>query len=60
MKQCMGRVPAMADQRAYKENIQKVIRFLNGDFQETIDQLTEKCRKHLKKCALRMLQKLEI
>lgn len=31
-----------ADQRAYKENIQKVIRFLNGDFQETIDKLTEK------------------
>ena len=23
-----------ADQRAYKENIQKVIRFLNGDFRK--------------------------
>ena len=42
MKQCMGPCTGHADQRAYKENIQKVIRFLNGDFQETIDQLTEK------------------
>lgn len=45
MKQCMGPCTGHADQRAYKENIQKVIRFLNGDFQETIDQLTEKMQK---------------
>ena len=45
MKQCMGPCTGHADQRAYKENIQKVIRFLNGDFQETIDKLTEKMQK---------------
>ena len=30
------------DQKQYRENIQKVIRFLNGDFQDTIDELTDK------------------
>ena len=45
MKQCMGPCTGHADQRVYKENIQKVLAFLNGDFQDTIDQLTEKMQK---------------
>ena len=42
MKQCMGPCRGNVGQDIYKENIKKVIRFLNGDFQETIDQLTDK------------------
>ena len=42
MNQCMGPCRGNTDQALYKENIKKVIRFLNGDFQETIDQLTDK------------------
>lgn len=42
MKQCMGPCKGNVGQDIYKENIKKVIRFLNGDFQETIDQLTDK------------------
>ena len=30
------------DQKQYRENIQKVLSFLNGDFQDTIDELTDK------------------
>lgn len=32
-------------QEEYRKNISKVIRFLNGDFQATIDELTEKMKK---------------
>lgn len=42
MKQCAGPCTGKVDQESYRQNIQKVIRFLNGDFQETIDSLTEK------------------
>ena len=42
MKQCAGPCTGEVSQEEYKEKISKVIRFLNGDFQETIDQLTEK------------------
>ena len=35
---CQGNVP----EEVYREKIQKVIRFLNGDFKETIDDLTGK------------------
>ena len=42
MRQCMGPCRGNVGQDIYKENIKKVIRFLNGDFQETIDQLTDK------------------
>ena len=35
----------MCHRETYRENIQKVLRFLNGDFQETIDQLTDKMQK---------------
>ena len=42
MKQCTGPCTGYVDQKQYRENIQKVIRFLNGDFQDTIDELTGK------------------
>ena len=42
MKQCTGPCTGQVDQSQYRENIQKVIRFLNGDFQDTIDELTGK------------------
>ena len=42
MKQCTGPCTRHVDQKQYRENIQKVIRFLNGDFQDTIDELTDK------------------
>lgn len=42
MKQCTGPCTGHVDQKQYRENIQKVIRFLNGDFQDTIDELTDK------------------
>lgn len=29
----------------YRKNINKVIKFLNGDFQDAISELMEKCRK---------------
>ena len=45
MKQCAGPCTGNVSSEAYKENIQKVLRFLNGDFQETVDQLTEKMQK---------------
>ena len=42
MKQCSGPCTGRVDQESYRKNIQKVIQFLNGDFQDTIDSLTEK------------------
>lgn len=45
MKQCMAPCQGNISQEDYKKNIRKVIRFLNGDFQETIDNLTEKMEK---------------
>ena len=42
MKKCTGPCTGHVDQKQYRENIQKVIRFLNGDFQDTIDELTDK------------------
>ena len=42
MKQSTGPCTGHVDQKQYRENIQKVIRFLNGDFQDTIDELTDK------------------
>lgn len=42
MKQCMAPCQGNVDSRIYKENIKQVIRFLNGDFQEAIDGLTQK------------------
>lgn len=42
MKQCTAPCQGNVPEEVYREKIQKVIRFLNGDFKETIDQLTEK------------------
>lgn len=45
MKQCAGPCTGEVSQEDYRENIQKVLRFLNGDFQDTVSQLTEKMQK---------------
>lgn len=45
MKQCTAPCQGNVSQEAYRQNIQKVIRFLNGDFQDTIDDLTGKMQK---------------
>ena len=42
MKQCTAPCPGNVSEEAYKQNIGQVLHFLNGNFQETIDQLTEK------------------
>lgn len=42
MKQCMAPCQGNISSELYKKNIKKVLRFLNGDFQETIDDLTVK------------------
>lgn len=42
MKQCMGPCQGNVAPEVYRENIKKVLRFLNGDFQDTIEDLTNK------------------
>lgn len=42
MKQCTAPCQGNVSEEVYKQNIGKVLHFLNGNFQETIDQLTEK------------------
>ena len=42
MKQCMAPCQGNVSEEAYKQNTGQVLHFLNGNFQETIDQLTEK------------------
>ena len=42
MKQCTAPCQGNVSEVAYKQNIGQVLHFLNGNFQETIDQLTEK------------------
>ena len=42
MKQCTAPCQGNVSEAAYKQNIGQVLHFLNGNFQETIDQLTEK------------------
>ena len=42
MKQCMAPCQGNVSEEAYKQNIGQALHFLNGNFQETIDQLTEK------------------
>lgn len=41
MKQCTAPCQGNVSEEAYKQNIGQVLHFLNGNFQETIDQLTE-------------------
>ncbi len=45
MKQCMGPCQGNISKEEYRKNINEVIRFLNGDFQDTILELTEKMQK---------------
>ena len=42
MKQCTAPCQGNVSEEAYKQNIGQVLHFLTGNFQETIDQLTEK------------------
>ena len=42
MKQCTAPCQGNVTSEEYKKNINRVIRFLNGDFQDTIDELTQK------------------
>ena len=42
MKQCTAPCQGNVSEEVYKQNIGQVLYFLNGNFQETIDQLTEK------------------
>ena len=42
MKQCTAPCQGNVSEEVYKQNIGQVLHFLNGNFQETIDQLTEK------------------
>lgn len=42
MKQCMAPCQGNVSEEAYKQNIGQVLHFLNGNYKETIDQLTEK------------------
>ena len=42
MEQCMAPCQGNVSQQEYKKNIDQVLKFLNGDFQETIQQLTHK------------------
>ena len=45
MKQCKAPCQGYISQEEYRKNINKVIKFLNGDFQDTIDELMEKMQK---------------
>ncbi len=42
MKQCAAPCQGKISKEEYDKNIRRAIRFLNGDFQETIDMLTDK------------------
>ena len=42
MKQCMAPCQGNVSEEEYKKNIAQVLHFLNGNYKETIDQLTEK------------------
>ena len=42
MKQCTAPCQGNVSEEAYKQNIGQVLPFLNGNYKETIDQLTEK------------------
>lgn len=45
MKQCKAPCQGYIRQEEYRKNINKVIKFLNGDFQDTISELMEKMQK---------------
>ena len=45
MKQCKAPCQGYISQEEYRKNVNKVIKFLNGDFQDTISELMEKMQK---------------
>ncbi len=45
MKRCKAPCQGYISQEEYRKNINKVIKFLNGDFQDTISELMEKMQK---------------
>lgn len=45
MKQCKAPCQGYVNQEEYRKNINKVIKFLNGDFQDAISELMEKMQK---------------
>ena len=45
MKQCKAPCQGYVSQEEYRKNIDQVIKFLNGDFQDTIEELMEKMQK---------------
>ena len=45
MKQCKAPCQGYISQKEYRKNINKVIKFLNGDFQDTIDEMMVKMQK---------------
>ena len=45
MKQCKAPCQGYISQEEYRKNINQVIKFLNGDFQDTISELMEKMQK---------------
>lgn len=45
MKQCKAPCQGYVSQEEYRKNINKVIKFLNGDFQDVISELMEKMQK---------------
>ena len=45
MKQCKAPCQGYISQEEYRKNINKVIKFMNGDFQDTISELMEKMQK---------------
>ena len=45
MKQCKAPCQGYVSQEEYRKNINKVIKFLNGDFQDAISELMEKMQK---------------
>ena len=45
MKQCKAPCQGYISQEEYRKNIKKVIKFLNGDFQDAISELMEKMQK---------------
>ena len=42
MKQCTAPCQGYITSEEYKKNITELLKFLNGDFQDTIDMLTDK------------------
>ncbi len=60
INQCAAPCQGNVSEEAYKQNIGQVLHFLNGNYKETIEQLTEKMKRLQRRCDLRMLQDIGI